>query len=311
MKNQSKRYWNGAALGLIALISSSFATAGSVSIPNNFSAGEAATAASVNQNFTAVKSAVDDNDRRISTLETSPTVAAQDFTGYAMPFAAIGSAKNVVVLKTNTNLANGQFAYYVRSRYANDTETVSVNGVPTIRPYIANYAFVALDANENILQINNSIEAPLTADYLDLVLENSFYDLVSLTKTVNDDLSRQSFDCAGAGSNIQSCTVTTTSNADGSIIGARADTRVYTLGGSKTFNGLTFNEVRFEHRIRASVGTDLSGEIRIRAKGMGEVKRVFGGVIREVVYYRVNGQTGGSLAGTPFAPGALLDGLFF
>lgn len=45
--------------------------AGEVTIPNTFTAGEIAVAADVNANFTEVKTAVDDNNNRLGTLETS------------------------------------------------------------------------------------------------------------------------------------------------------------------------------------------------------------------------------------------------
>ncbi len=70
------------ALGLIAFAASS-AWAGSVTIPNTFSAGTKAEADKVNENFTAVKTAVDDNDARINTLNTG------------IEFADIGSSSDI------------------------------------------------------------------------------------------------------------------------------------------------------------------------------------------------------------------------
>ncbi|WP_428623673.1 hypothetical protein [Sedimenticola sp.] len=55
------------ALSAYAL--SSFTFAGEATISNTFSSGQPALAADVNQNFTDVKTAVDDNDSRITTLE--------------------------------------------------------------------------------------------------------------------------------------------------------------------------------------------------------------------------------------------------
>lgn len=66
--------------------------AGSVTIPNTFTSGTKAIAADVNANFNAVKSAVDDNDTRLSNVEsntvskTNPTWNAR--TGYISVSAA-------------------------------------------------------------------------------------------------------------------------------------------------------------------------------------------------------------------------------
>ena len=68
------------------------------------------------------------------------------------------------------------------------------------------------------------------------------------------------------------------------------------------------------------VGTELdegnTDRMRIRASGIGEIFRSLkdenGDYIeRSIIYYRVDGDTGGSLAGTPFDEGQPLDGVFF
>jgi hypothetical protein len=59
--------WFGALLGVSAGMS---ATAGPVVIPNEFVAGQTAVAADVNENFSALESAVNDNDARIANLES-------------------------------------------------------------------------------------------------------------------------------------------------------------------------------------------------------------------------------------------------
>lgn len=55
----------------LAMLGSSVAVAGSVTIPNTFTSGTPAVAGDVNDNFTAVKTAVDDNDARVTELETA------------------------------------------------------------------------------------------------------------------------------------------------------------------------------------------------------------------------------------------------
>ena len=68
--------------------SSVFAT--DVTIPNSFSSGSATNAAEMNANFSAVKAAVDDNDSRISALESSSAVTASEFMGFSSG-TALGS----------------------------------------------------------------------------------------------------------------------------------------------------------------------------------------------------------------------------
>ena len=67
---------------LLCMASLSTVYAGEVTIPNTFTAGTPAVASEVNGNFTAVKTAVDDNDGRIAALEAAlatlqTTVATQ------------------------------------------------------------------------------------------------------------------------------------------------------------------------------------------------------------------------------------------
>ena len=68
------------------------------------------------------------------------------------------------------------------------------------------------------------------------------------------------------------------------------------------FNGL----IRQDNVYSDSVRTEVS------AKGIGWVIRIYSNnVVWRAIYYRVNGATDGSLAGTPFGTGELLDGKFF
>jgi len=67
--NNNKIFYQGLILALGAL-NCTASLAGSATIPNSFTAGEKAVASDVNNNFTALKSAIDDNDSRISNMET-------------------------------------------------------------------------------------------------------------------------------------------------------------------------------------------------------------------------------------------------
>ena len=65
------------------IITSSSAYATGVTIPNSFSSGTTTSAAEMNANFDAVKAAVDDNDSRVTTLESSVSAPASQFMGFS------------------------------------------------------------------------------------------------------------------------------------------------------------------------------------------------------------------------------------
>jgi hypothetical protein len=67
-----RRFWAGFSSFLIILAASLFsygASAQVLTIPNTFTAGEPAVAAEVNENFSAVEAAVNDNNARVAALE--------------------------------------------------------------------------------------------------------------------------------------------------------------------------------------------------------------------------------------------------
>ena len=92
-------------LGVLAVsaIMSQSLYAGSVSIPNSFTAGEPAVAAEVNANFDAVKTAVDDNDSRIATLEA--TIASLQETVAAQATTISNLQNNISSVQSNSVLA--------------------------------------------------------------------------------------------------------------------------------------------------------------------------------------------------------------
>lgn len=268
----------------------------SAGVPHTFQSGNPALASEVNENF-------DSLDTRLTAVESQ--VDDGDYSGFFCGFSPVGSDKNVVVLAFNNPSGTG---YWVRSSYANSTETVMVNGVQTVRPYIANYVFVGTDTDGNVTAVSNQLEAPDTADYDDYYVEISNYNTDGSNKQVQDSW-RESLKCGG--SRIRVCVVTKSSG--GSYISTTRQSRVQTLQPSFTqgSNNWTFNSVRVE--------TDLdegnTDRMRIRAKGIGEIFRTYDQgsthIERSAIYYRVNGNTKGSLAGTPFDTGQPLEGLFF
>ena len=269
-----------------------FATA---AVPHSFSGGTPMFATEVNTNFS-------DLDTRATTLPSTATVFP-DFSGYFLPFSADGAPKNVVVLKGD--LGGGNTAYRVRSRYANSSEQVSIDGVLTIRPFIAHYVFVQTDSGNNITSISDSLETPDTANYVNTNVEQSTYNITTAAKTVTDDTFRELWDLCNSHGSVFICTVRRVLSVDGSFQLLYNWSRLQTTVGPFTVNGMTFPDVRIE--------SYMDGFSRIRAKGIGEVLRDNRGSGRDdlLIYYQVDGASGGSLVGTPFDSGQLLDGLFF
>lgn len=307
--------------GVLVLLWGQAALAAPLTAPD-FVPDTPATADSVNQAFEAVENSVNDNDARIGTNSTNISTNASDIadldsrlsrfevdlSGYSTSFSQVGAAKNVVVLARVT--AGGSTIYSIRSRYETSTEQVSIDGVLTDRPFIANYASVSVDDQGNITSISNYIEAPDTSNYIVSHIEESTYDVAALptwNKTVTADINRETFTCSG--NTVLVCFATgRLSNGDVSYIYDWSSNRV--VSGPFEVNGFTFNDVRLE----SFTGT--RPFFRVRARGIGEIyRRILGsdGSIseRSVIYYRSNGTSGGSLAGTPFDTGQPLDGLFF
>jgi hypothetical protein len=85
-----------AVLGLLlGLAYPAYVTASTVTIPNTFTAGSVIRAADFNANFTAVKTAVDDNDTRITALESAANVPDRTVTEVALTNLAAGSAASL------------------------------------------------------------------------------------------------------------------------------------------------------------------------------------------------------------------------
>lgn len=250
----------------------------------------------IKQAFTTVANAIIGLDQRVTALEN----ANPNFGGYGLPFSADGAPKNVIV--SSQVLPGGEVSYSVRSRYATSTEQISIDGVPTQRPFIANYASVLTDSLGNFISAGNYIEAPDTEDYINFNVEESTYDSAA-NKTVVADTVRELWPCSAAGG-VLTCLVAVTENSTGNITDHYTWSYARTLLDSVTVNGMTFNDVRVEQMLSSNFS-------RVRAKGIGEVLRMTNNGDRGVIYYRVNGATGGSLAGTPFDAGQPFDGVFF
>ncbi|VAX01251.1 hypothetical protein MNBD_GAMMA21-1979 [hydrothermal vent metagenome] len=108
------------ALVMLSLSAISYsALAGTVTVPNSFSAGTPAVASQVNNNFAAVKTAVDDNDGRVAALEAG-LVAMQ---------ASLDAANaTIATLQTDLNTVQNNS---VLALDGNLISTLDVNGFLT------------------------------------------------------------------------------------------------------------------------------------------------------------------------------------
>ena len=204
---------------------------------------------------------------------------------------------------------DGSTKYYLTVSYASNTETVKIDGTDTQRPFFLLFVTVTKDFWGKVTSINSTLETPDTEDDINYNLEDSFYDPETLEKTVTDDTLRESFVCDGG--EIQKCLIIDTLAKDGTFVRNSFRIQVRALSGPFVVNGMTFKKVRIENKQGPNPRT------RVRAKGIGEIlrKESFNFNDRELIYFRANGTTGGSLRNTPFDPlfnnPRTLDGLLF
>jgi hypothetical protein len=228
---------------------------------------------------------------------------SSNMSGFGLPFAADENNRNVIV--TSRVNPDGSVDYLLRIRFQATTFQISVNGTPTNVPFVAMYPNVFTDSGGNPTFVYNYIEAPATLDYVDYLVEESEYDPGTLAKTVTKDTERWVDTCGSeVGGAVLMCISRVTASLDDSFQyfwfyrrGAQV------VLGPYEVNGLSFSNVLMETR--------RGDNYRLRAEGIGTILRGQAGSTLNVIYYRVDGQTDGSLAGTPFAAGAALEGLFF
>ena len=294
------------AAAILLLASGGFNTA-SADVPQGFIDALNDIFTQISQAFGIVDERISENDTDIDNLNNrvdNLASANPNFGGYSMAFSPDGAPKNAVVLQQVQ--LDGSVTYSVPSRYATSTEEISMNGVLTQRPFIANYAFVQTDDQGNVLFAGNFIEAPDTGDYINFNIEESEYDEFG-NKTVIDDTIRELWPCGSAGGTLI-CIVEETLSATDTVIGHRPWSYVRVIGSGDPLrvNGMEFGDYRSETLLTSNYS-------RIRARGIGEVLRMFpdGRPDREVIWYRANGVEGGSLAGTPFDAGQPFAGVFF
>lgn len=245
---------------------------------------------------------------RVLALESAiPQAADYDYSGYTMPFSASGEPRNVIILREIKS--GGSVNYSVRVRHSSG-ETISVNGTPTLRTHIAHWGTAGASSvgSTEATYASDYIESPETTSYRNYLVESSSIDINNNNqKTVERDdqryISKVSYGTNGLYFRQTKLEINGVLENETTFISQY-------LGKftSTTFGNISYSDVSLEKSFNNSFPF-----ARFRAKGIGEIYREslsFGK--KTAIYYRVNGQTGGSLIGTPFQPGVgNLDGLFF
>jgi len=133
---------------LIFTSSSAYATG--VTIPNAFSSGTTTSAAEMNANFTAVKSAVDDNDSRINTLEGSVSAPTSQFMGFSS--GTTDGAGGLIGMSNlcHTSFSGSHICSTVEFGGSIKNSATGVSGTAWIRPVIT--------GDTNLTDIESGIE---------------------------------------------------------------------------------------------------------------------------------------------------------
>ena len=116
------------------LIFTGSAYATGVTIPNSFSSGTATSAAEMNANFDAVKASVDDNDSRITTLESSSSGGAtrSEFKGFSTDTTDGASGFKAMAQACNTAFSGSHICSYDEYLGSNMDGTENTSGTAWI-----------------------------------------------------------------------------------------------------------------------------------------------------------------------------------
>ena len=272
-----------------------------VSVPNTFTSGTSASASEVNANFQALVDAANVAPRSL-------------VTGYVTPEGASDAiaARNVTVMR----YSDGTNYYYQIWIFhpGGSSSQIDVGGNPTTFTHILQICFLT-ESTAGVFVSASCSRYGSNDPYSQLSRLNyweSFSYDSSAVETSN-------------GARIATSTwMNSTSSAfNGGVPRIDIDTDISTgnvtrvfgrsrffgkVVGSIQFNDLTFSDVMFYEE----PGRD---RVRFWAAGIGLIAvqntSNSGGFFYSVIYHRVDGVTGGSLTGTPFATGGAFDGAWF
>ncbi len=125
--------------------SSGAALAGSVTIPNDFSSGTPAVAAEVNENFSAVKTAVDDNDGRITT-NAEDIAANETAIATKADVSAVTANTTTIATKADTSAVSANATSIAVNTTGIATNATTIAGKADASAVTANVAGIATNA---------------------------------------------------------------------------------------------------------------------------------------------------------------------
>ena len=253
----------------------------------------------------------DECDNMFCPTPTDPPTASPTISPYAnfgMPFSSVNEPRNVVVLKQE--FPDGGYTYRLRMRYANaNGDSIRINGVDTVFQFHAVYGTLVYDAFDNLMSASKSIDGMDDETYAEYYGSSVSYLIDALTQpptlSLKSTKTVESFSPQGP---VRTLTRRRTTYNNGFV--SQKDEllgRFYTLSSGFEVNGINFGDdipIRYEHRVE--------GGSRLRAQGIGVVEFFYPNAPSgKAIYYNVDGQSGGTLAGTPLEEGTDAYNLFF
>lgn len=282
-----------------------------VTIPNTFSSGTPAVADEVNANFNALKNAIDTNTGEIANL--APTELGSGYSTLP-PYSAAGAPKNLVILKNTAS--DGRIRYYLRIAFE-DSSGNKYWHFPYVRT--GTDGTTAEYWDNTVYEISDT--SSLSWTYTDYATESG-----APTGTTPSVVSSQieELDVIIGKAYVGKTRVgilrgkqVLSSSSDFGKTSYQFYSRSYISGSSTnnsnlqsiTINSMTFNDVYY----RLDVDSNGTQRMRIGARNIGMIYENSGSGFdhKEIIYYRVDGTSGGSLSGTPFESGGFAYGYFF
>ena len=244
------------------------------------------------------------------TCNTCPT-SSNPFDNFRDPFSPQDAPRNVLVLRQDYN--DGRTTYRIRMRYFNsNSETVQINGLDTVFSYLAVYGNIGYDATGGLLFVNKLVDGMDDPLYERYSTNRVFFNIGDLSQPpFPDERSCSTIDTYSANDSVRTI-VRQMLNYDNGFETQddRLLVRLHSL--SSGYHGAEMNGIFFAEDVAVKHEQRPEGGSRIRIRDVGTVEIFFdGNPSAKLVYYDVDGRTGGSLNGTLIDVGTEVYNLFF